>query len=475
MVVGTIATGTEVLVIGGGPGGYVAAARAAALGKDVTLVESSSLGGTCVSVGCIPSKALISSADLVQRLREAGDRGITAGDIQVDAARLQDWKNKVVKRLQQGVQFQMKSRDVNVVWGVAQFTGPQQVAVRSLDPDGPVQSFTFEHCIIATGSATVELPALPFDHQFVIDSTDALALTAIPGDLVVVGGGYIGVELGTLYRKLGANVTIVEMMDQLLPGVDPDLVQVLMRRLRKLGITVHLEARAVAATAPAGAEQPGSLRIEDKKGQSLALPADKVLVAVGRRPYTEGLDLAAAGVRTNEKGFIPVDEQCRTSVPHIFAVGDVSGNPMLAHRASKQGLVAAEAICGQAAACDWAGVPAVIFTDPEIAYVGLTEAQARERGDEVTVSKFPFTANGRALTHGHTDGLVKLVADRESGLILGVQMVGPEMTELVGEATLALEMVTTVTDLGATMHPHPTLSEGLMEAALAIAHGHSAS
>lgn len=461
MVMGSIKTGTEVLVIGGGPGGYVAAARAAGLGKDVTLVEMNELGGTCLQVGCIPSKAIISVASLAQKVREGEERGLVAPGLQVDLQKLQAWKQKVIGRLTQGVAFQMKQAQVNVVRGKARFEGPRDVVVEG--PDG-TQAFTFQYCIIATGSVPVELRHLPFDGERVINSTGALALTELPRHLVVVGGGYIGVELGIAYRKLGSQVTIVEMMDQLLPGTDPDLVGVLMRKLRKLGVEVHLGARAGGMTAE-------GLQVTLAGGQEITLAADRVLVAVGRRPYTEGLNLEAAGVQVDPRGFIPVDAQCRTNVPHIFAIGDVTGGVLLAHRASHMGIVAAEVIAGQPSACDWVSVPAVVFTDPEIAYVGLTEQQAREQGYDVAVSKFPFTAIGRALTLAEPDGLVKVVADKATGAVLGVQMVGPEVAELIGEAALALEMGATVEDIARTIHPHPTLSEGIMEAAQSIFFG----
>lgn len=463
MVMGSIKQGTDVVIIGGGPGGYEAAARAGQLGLDVTLVEMDELGGTCLQRGCIPSKALINSAGILHRLKELGERGITVeGEVKVNAEQLQAWKKKVIGRLTQGVAFQMKTNQVNVVKGQAKFTGPKEIQVEN--PEGGNQVYTFKQAIIATGSVTVELPFLKFDHERVLDATDALALTSVPKSLVVVGGGYIGLELGICYRKLGAEVTVVEMMDQVLPGTDPDLIQVLMRKLRKLGITVHLKAKAGGVTAE-------GLQVTLEDGKETVIPAEKVLVSVGRQPYTAGLNLKAAGVQADAKGFITVDEQCRTNVPHIYAVGDVAGGVLLAHKASHQGKVAAEVIAGQKSACDWVSVPAVVFTDPEIAYVGLSEAAARQAGYEVSVAKFPYTASGRALTMGETDGLVKLVADKKTGVVLGVHMVGPEVSELVAQATLALEMAATVEDVARSIHPHPTLSEGIMEAAQQIFFG----
>lgn len=463
MVMGSIATGTEVLVIGGGPGGYVAAHRAAQLGKDVTLVEMAGLGGVCLQQGCIPSKALISSGELISRLEEAAERGITAEKVSLDGARLQAWKRKVIDRLEKGVAGLLKSADVSVVKGKATFTDAKTVAVTPVDGEGPTQAFTFEQCIIATGSAPINLKFMPFDGQRVLDARDVLALTEIPASVAVVGGGYIGIELGLMLRKLGAKVTVVEALDNILTGVDPDLVNVLSRRLRRLGVEVHTGASA------RGVAEEG-LTVAAAGGATRVIPADKILVSVGRRPLTGEIGIEHTGIQLDGKGFIPVDQQCRTAVPHIYAIGDVTAGPMLAHRASKQAIVAAEAIAGLPSATDWVSVPAVVYTDPEIAYVGLSEAQAKEAGYEVDVAKFFFQALGRALTLGQSDGLIKIVAEKGSGVVLGVHMIGPEVSELISEATLALEMGATVEDLAATIHPHPTLAEGLMEAAQQLLH-----
>ncbi|HEY3363754.1 MAG TPA: dihydrolipoyl dehydrogenase [Symbiobacteriaceae bacterium] len=461
MVMGSIKIGTDVLVIGGGPGGYVAAQRAAQLGKDVVLVEAEELGGTCLNHGCIPSKALISVGDLVRKVSDAEDRGVKAESVRVDFAKTQDWKqNKVVKRLTAGVASLLKTAQVEVVRGKAKFTDSHTVEVALNEGGNAV--YTFKQCIIATGSTSVNPGFFPIDGKDVVDSRGALAFAEVPGRLLVVGGGYIGVELGIAYAKLGAKVTIVEAMEQLLPGTDPDLVAVLMRKLRRLGVEVFTKAKA------GGGLNGGKVRVEDAEGKVQEIPADKVLVSVGRRPYTEGLELGRAGVQTDEKGFIPVDGQMRTGVAHIYAIGDVCSPVMLAHKASAQGRVAAEAIAGMQSHADWQTVPAVIFTDPEIAYVGLTEAQAREQGYEVAVSKQMFAAIGRALTMGESDGLVKLVADRKTGVLLGAAMVGPEVSELIGEITLAVEMAALVEDVALTPHYHPTLSEGILEAAHAL-------
>ena len=464
MVMGSIKTGTDVVVIGAGPGGYVAAQRAAQLGLDVTLIESEELGGTCLNHGCIPSKALISVGDLLHKVNNGAERGIVVkGAVEVDFAKTQEWKQtKVIKRLTTGVASLMKAAQVEVVKGKARFTDPHSLEVEL--NDGGTAAYSFKYAIIATGSRAVNPPFFPIDGQNVVDAQGALAFTEVPARFLVVGGGYIGVELGIAYAKLGSQVTIVEATGQLLPGTDPDLINVLMRRLRRLGINVLLNAKA------SGGLQNGKVRVEYAEGKVQESEADKVLVSVGRRPFHEGLHLDKAGVRVDEKGFIPVDEQMRTNVSHIYAIGDVCSPVMLAHKASAQGRVAAEAIAGLPSAADWQTVPAVIFTDPEIAYVGLTEAQAREQGYDPVVARYNFAAVGRALTMGESDGFVKLVGDRKSGLLLGAQMIGPEVSELIGEVTLALEMGAQMEDVALTPHYHPTLSEGILEAALSWVH-----
>lgn len=456
---GSIATGTDVIVIGAGPGGYAAAARAAALGKDVTLVEAEELGGTCVNVGCIPSKALISAADLLHKAQEAAEIGISFKGAKVDMSKVQAWKQKVIKRLVSGVGGVMKAAQVNVVRGHAHFVDSKKVAVEG--PDGS-QLFEFKNCIIATGSYASSLPFLPVDDKVVLDNAGVLALTAVPEYLVVIGGGYIGLELGTAYRKLGAKVTVLEVLDQIMPGTDPDMLSVLLRRLRRLEIEVITGIKNLAK-----AEEGGKFALTfDVEGKKQTITPDKVLVAVGRRPSTKDLGLENTHVQLDERGYIKVDDQCRTTDSHIFAIGDVASRPpMLAHKAAHEALVAAETIAGMKSACDWVSVPAVMFTDPEIVYVGMTEAQAKAAGVEVKVAKFNFAASGRALTLNSTDGLCKVVADAKTGVLLGVQMCGPEVSELIGGATLGLEMGATVEDIAQTIFPHPTLSEALMEAA----------
>jgi len=463
MVVGDIATGVDVAVIGGGPGGYVAAIRAAQTGKEVLLVEREALGGVCLNVGCIPSKALISVASLYHRLQGEAERGLVVDGARVDLEKLQAWKRGVVERLTGGVAQLCKGNDILVAMGTATFTGPNQIIVETA---GGAEHYKFDQAIIATGSRPIELPAFPFDGRRILSSTDALALTELPEHLLVIGGGYIGLELGTVYAKLGSRVTVVEMMDQILPGSDPDLVQVVARKLRRLGVEVHLRTRAE------GFEDDGRVarvrltrEAAGGKEETFTVEADRVLVSVGRRPNSESLGLDRAGVQVDERGFIPVDEQMRTNVPHIFAIGDVVGGAMLAHAASHEGIVAAEVIAGEPAAFEPAAIPAVIFTDPEIASVGLTEAQAEVQGYEVLVGRFPFAASGRALTTGESEGFVKVVADAASHVVLGVHIVGAGASDLISEGVLAVEMAARLEDLALTIHPHPTLPEAIMEAA----------
>lgn len=464
MVMGSIKIGTEVLVIGGGPGGYVAAERAAQFGKDVVLVEWEELGGTCLNHGCIPSKALISVGDLLFKVREAEERGLKLqGNIEVDFAKTQEWKQtKVIKRLTQGVAGLMKAGQVEVVRGKAKFVDQHTVEIALNEGGNAV--YTFKQCIIASGSVAVDPKFFPIDGKNVVDARGALAFQAIPPRFVVIGGGYIGVELGIAYAKLGSQVTLVEAQDQILPGTDPDLIAVLMRKLRKLNVNVMVKSRA------SGGLKDGKVHVTDADGQEHAIDADKVLVAVGRRPYADGLELASVGVQTDEMGFIKVDDQMRTNVPHLYAIGDVCSPVMLAHKASAQGRVAAEAIAGKPSYSDWKTIPAVIFTDPEIATVGMTEKQARESGADVAVAKHSFAAIGRALTMGESDGLVKLVANRTTGVLLGAQLIGPEVSELIGEITHAIEMGALVADVALTPHYHPTLSEGILEAAHKLLH-----
>lgn len=447
------------MVVGGGPGGYVAAIRAAQLGKDVTLVEKDELGGTCLNVGCIPSKALIYASYLYQKIKHADAFGISVSEVQLDVERLQAWKKSVVKKLTGGVEQLCKGNGVNIVKGKATFIAPKKCLVES---EHGTQTIEFKDCIIATGSVPITIPGFEIDGESVIDSTGALALRKIPESLIVIGGGYIGLELGMVYAKFGSKVTVVEMLENLLPGTDPELVRFVARKVKELQMEVYLKSQAKELKK---GKDGARLTVQTPEGEK-SLEAEKILVSVGRKPYAPPeLGLERLGVQPDPKGFLKTDQQMRTSVPHIYAIGDVAGPPLLAHKASHEGIVAAEAICGHKSAADWQTVPAVIFTAPEIAYAGLSESEAQQGGYKTITGKFPFAALGRALTLSETEGFIKIIADAETKVVLGVQIVGPEASTMISEAVLAIEMGATLEDLALSIHPHPTLPEGLMEAA----------
>ncbi|WP_101298097.1 dihydrolipoyl dehydrogenase [Halegenticoccus soli] len=462
MVVGDISTGTEVLVIGAGPGGYVAAIRAAQRGLDTTLVEKDAYGGVCLNRGCIPSKAYITAANLAYEAGHAEEMGIHA-DPAVDMSGMLEWKNGVVDRLTGGVEKLCKANGVNLVEGTATFADENRVRVAHGGDGQGSETIEFEHCIIATGSRTVQIPNFDYADEPIIGSKEALELDAIPDRLVVVGAGYIGMELSTVFAKLGADVTVVEMLDDALPGYEDDVTRVVKRKAKNLGIEFNF-GEAAKEWREAG---DGGVQVvtEDEDGEESVYPADRVLVAVGRQPVTDTLELENAGLEPNEGGFLETDDRARTEKEHIFAVGDVAGEPMLAHKASKEGIVAAEVIAGEPAALDYQAVPAAVFTDPEIGTVGMTEAEAEEAGFNPVVGQMPFNASGRALTTNHTEGFVRVVADDDAGFLLGAQIVGPEASELVAEVALAIEMGATLEDVAATIHTHPTLAEAVMEAA----------
>jgi dihydrolipoamide dehydrogenase len=451
----------EVAVIGAGPGGYVAGIRLGQLGKKVMVIEKAAPGGVCLNVGCIPSKALINAAKLYEKARHSAEMGLRIGDASVDFAKLQDWKEGVVGKLTSGVRQLLKANGCDYRQGTATLLSPH--TIRLVVPGAADEILVeTEHVVIATGARPVALPGLPFDGQRVVDSTGALAFGEPPRRLVVVGAGYIGMEIGTLYAKLGSQVTFVEALPTILPGSDAECVQVVARKAKKLGMEMLLGAKAKGL---AERGDTAVLTVETKDGP-VELPADRVLVAIGRRPNIEDIGLEIAGVKT-AGGFITVDRQMRTSVSTIFAIGDVAGPPMLAHKASREAEVAAAAIADQPAAMDAAVIPAVVFTDPEIASAGLTAQEAEQRGHQVKVGKFPFAALGRAIANLDTDGFAKAVTDAESGLVLGVHIVGGGAGDLISEAALAIEMGANAADVGMTIHPHPTLPEALMEAAKA--------
>ncbi|MFC4989023.1 dihydrolipoyl dehydrogenase [Saliphagus infecundisoli] len=478
MVVGDVTTGTDVLVIGGGPAGYTAAIRAGQLDLDVTLVEREAYGGTCLNHGCIPSKALITASDLAYEAGHAEEMGIHA-DPAIDLSGMVNWKDGVVDQLTGGVEKLCKANGVDLMEGTARFADEGTVRV-SHDGDGQgSESVSFEHAIVATGSRPVEIPNFAFDDEPVLDSRQALALDSVPDSLVVVGAGYIGMELAGVFAKLGTDVTVVEMLAGIMPGYERDLVRPVKSRAEDLGIDFHFERTATewedakdgirihtepAGQAAADGGGPAETADESDAEDELAFEADHVLVAVGRAPVTDTLDLENAGIETDERGFIPTDDRARTEVDGILAVGDVAGEPMLAHKGSAEGKVAAEVAAGEPEAIDYQAMPAAVFTDPEIATVGLTEAKAEDAGYDPLIGKFPFRASGRALTVGETDGFVRIVADDE-GYLLGAAIVGPEASELIAELGLAIELGATLEDVASTVHTHPTLAEATMEAA----------
>jgi dihydrolipoamide dehydrogenase len=457
MVMGELVDEVDVAVVGGGPGGYSAAFRCAELGLETVVIDADGrLGGACLFEGCIPSKALLHVAAVVSEAERARGWGVDFGEPRISLDQLRKWKQeRVVGKLARGLASVAKGKGVTVIGGRAVFEDSTTLRIEGES----LQKVRFKHAIVATGSAPAPLPGIELRSDRVMDSTAALELPEIPERLLVIGGGYIGLELGTVYATLGSRVTLVEMTEGLLPGVDRDLVQPLQRRVEKLFAAVHLGTK-VTALREAGGHVEATL-----EGQG-AETFDRVLVAVGRRARSRGLGLEATGARLTERGaFVQIDERCRTHDPHLYAVGDVTGEPMLAHRAMRQGKVAAAALAGQPAAFDNVAVPAVVFTDPEIAWCGLSEAQAKSQGMETKVAKFQWAASGRAATIGRADGLTKLVADAASGRVVGVGIVGPGAGELIAEATLAVETAALVEDLAATIHAHPTLSESLMEAA----------
>ncbi len=448
------ATPGRVVVIGSGPGGYTAAFRAADLGLDVVLVERFDvLGGICLNVGCIPSKALLHAAEVIGAAEDAAGLGVTFGEPEIDLDRLREWKDEVVGKLTGGLAGLSKQRKVRVVTGEAKFTGPNEI-----DVDGTTIDFT--HCIIAAGSRPIELPGFPDDER-VIDSTGALEIADVPERLLVVGGGIIGLEMATVYDALGSEVSVVEMTPQLVPGCDPDLVKPLQTRIepRYEAIMLKTKVSEVKAT-----EKGLEVSFEGDDAPA-AQVYDRILVAAGRRANGDRLELGSSGVEVAEDGTIEVDPQQRTNVPHIFAIGDITGGPMLAHKATYEGVVAAEVVAGEDVRFDALSIPSVAYTDPEIAWTGLTETEAKENGIDYEVAKFNWGASARALGIARTDGVTKLLVDPESRRILGAGITGVNAGELIAELVLAIELGANATDVGLTIHPHPTLSETVTFAA----------
>ncbi|KYP81565.1 dihydrolipoyl dehydrogenase [Ferroacidibacillus organovorans] len=456
MVVGELTEEVDVLVIGAGPGGYVAAIRAAQLGKTVTVVDKADLGGVCLNRGCIPSKALISAAHHYEAASASPYPGIET-TAKLDYTKVQAWKQSVVDKMTGGVKTLLKGNKVNVIQGEVFFSKPDEARVMT-ETEG--HSYRFNHCIIATGSRPIELRSIPFSKR-VISSDEALSLDQVPESLIVIGGGYIGIELGQTFAKFGANVTILEGTDSILPLFEPQLSRLVQRNLKKYNVNVVTKAMAKSVE-------------EDETGVTLTyalgeethtVRASFVLVTVGRRPNTEELGLDTIGVKLTDKGLIDVDEKCRTNIPNIYAIGDIVPGAALAHKASYEGKVAAEVIAGHESAVDYRCIPAVVFSDPEIATVGLSETDAKAENRDVSVGRFPYAANGRAVALNADEGFVKLIADKQSGLLLGAQVIGTEASNLIAELALAIELGATLEDVALTIHAHPTLGEMVMESA----------
>ncbi|MDZ7722540.1 MAG: dihydrolipoyl dehydrogenase [candidate division KSB1 bacterium] len=449
----------DLVVIGGGPGGYAAAFYAADQGMDVTLIDpAKNPGGVCLYRGCIPSKALLHVSGLIAEAREAENWGITFSEPDINIDKLRAFKNKVVKRLTGGLGQLVKQRKVNHLQATAAFADNKTLHIT--DTEGNESTLSFNKAIIATGSRPFILPAFQIDSNRVMDSTSALELENVPEKLLIIGGGYIGLEMGTVYASLGSKVSVVEMLPGILPGADRDLVKVLQKTLDKRFESIMLNTK-VTQIEDTGKGIKVSLEGDTNKQETF----DKVIVSIGRIPNSENLGLENTGIKLTDRGFIQIDEQRRTHEENIYAIGDIAGEPMLAHKASHEGITAVEAIAGEKTAFEPAAIPAVVFTNPDLAWTGLTEEQAKKQKREIQVARFPWAASGRSLTMDRTDGLTKLIIDPESERVLGMGIVGPGAGELIGEGTLAIEMAANATDLKMTIHPHPTLSETLMETA----------
>jgi len=451
----------NLVVIGAGPGGYAAAFFAADLGMNVTLVDAEkNPGGVCLYRGCIPSKALLHIAKLLNEVKEAKEWGIEFGEPKIDLDKLRDFKNKVVGKLTGGLGVLSKQRKINFIQGRASFVNSASIMVEKAD--GTKEEIKFDKAIIATGSVIATIPSLVVNSPRLLNSTSALDLPAIPKSLLVVGGGYIGLELGSVYAALGTKVSVVEVLDGLLPGADRDMVMFLQKKLQGSFERIMLQSKVIEIKE---VEDGLAVKIESKNGSTEEIIYDYVLMSIGRKPETRGLGLENTKVMINERGWIVADETLKTSDPNIYAIGDIVGEPMLAHKASHEGRVAVESIAGHKVAFEPKAIPAVVFTDPEIAWAGMTENQAKQKGLKYEVAKFPWAASGRATTLDRSDGVTKLIVEPYTERILGVGICGPGAGELIAEGTLAIEMGANLTDLKLTIHPHPTLSETLMEAA----------
>ncbi|HEY9084734.1 MAG TPA: dihydrolipoyl dehydrogenase [Candidatus Tyrphobacter sp.] len=458
----------DAIVIGAGPGGYHAAIRLGQLGKRVICVDRDEVGGVCLNWGCIPTKALLHVGEIARQISRAGDLGLKTGEFSIDRERVARFRSDVVAANVGGVKTLFKANNVEFLYGEASFKSATQIALKK--KDGGVDTLSAKNVVIATGAAPIDVKAWPRDGKTIVNSDDAVKLERIPKQLLVIGGGVIGLEFATVYARLGAKVLVIEALPQILTGTDLEIGKTLGRILKKQGIEIMLDTK-VGKLEKDGSGVKATFKGEATNGKDETRSFDTVLVAVGRRPVTDGLNLQAAGLAVDEKGFVAVDPQMRTKVPGVFAIGDITGAPLLAHRAMKQGVIAAEVISGnRSAAFDPMAIPNCIYTDPEVATVGLSEEEAKAKGYEPRIGKFPLTASGRARTMNETDGLIKLVGDAKTDLLLGMHIVAPQAESLIGEGLIALEMGATLEDIGLSVHPHPTLTEGIMEAAEA-AHG----
>jgi len=448
----------DVIVIGAGPGGYPAAIRAAQLGLKTLCVEKEYMGGVCLNWGCIPSKALIAATNTLEKIRHADKMGITTGEVKVDIEKLQAWKEGIIKKQTGGVSALLKANKADSVMGTATIKSPTSVEIKKADGSTELLEVK-KGIIVATGAATIQLPSFPVDGKVVITAREAVSLKKVPGTLVLIGGGVIGLELGMVYQKLGSKVIVVEMLDQLLPTEDPDVVKVVEKRFVSRGGEVLTKAKAKSCAL----KGDKATVVVEHGGKDRSIECDNVLVAVGFKPNSKGLGLEEVGVKLDERGHVLTNELLQTNIPTIYAVGDVSGPPYLAHKATKEGELAAQILAGHKAARDWRVMPAAIFTDPEIATAGLKEKEAKAQGREVKIGKFPFSASGRAQAVSETDGFIKSIIDAKTNEVLGVAIVGPEASDLISEAALAIEMCAFAEDVALTIHPHPTLGEAMME------------
>lgn len=466
MVVGSLTVETDVVVIGSGPGGYVAAIRAAQQGLDVMVIEKEkNIGGVCLHVGCIPTKALITSSDYFNVLKDLENMGISAKDINIDLSKMNEWKESIISKMEKGIKGLFEKHGIEVIEGIASFKDKNTLAISG---QSDVETISFKHAIIATGSSPIQIPGFDFDGDKIISSNEGIALQEVPKKLVIIGGGYIGTELGTVYGKLGSEVHILEGSDRLIGVMDKEVVDVVARRLPEFGVNIHYNAKATGCEK----RSEGIIVNFEIQGKQDSIEADKVMVVVGRKPNSQGLNLEDIGVKVNERGFIEVDKQQKTSVDSILAIGDVVGNPMLAHKASAEAKVAGEVVAGKKTYFDNQVIPAVVFNDPELVSVGMMKVEAEKHGISVVEKKFPYAALARAHMFDRADGFIKVVAEEKTNLVLGVHAVGPHVSEIIAEATLAIEMGATIKDLSLTIHPHPTISEGLSEAA-EVVEGHA--